>query len=102
MAIALGLLLGKQIGIFGSVWLAVKLRFATKPAQSSWLQIYGVSVLCGIGFTMSLFIGGLAFYDPALNDGMKIGVLMGSLASALLGYVVLRFDNVPKRQKLLP
>ena len=91
VAIALGLFLGKQIGIFGSVWIAVKLKFAAKPADASWMQIYGVSLLCGIGFTMSLFIGGLAFPGASEADGVKIGVLMGSLLSALAGYAVLRF-----------
>jgi Na+:H+ antiporter, NhaA family len=91
MGIALGLFLGKQLGIFGSVWVAVKSGIAVKPAKASWLQIYGVSLLCGIGFTMSLFIGGLAFYDPALADAVKIGVLMGSVISAIAGYAVLRF-----------
>lgn len=93
VAIALGLFLGKQIGIFGSVWLAVKLKLAVKPAKASWLQIYGVALLCGIGFTMSLFIGGLAFSDPALGDGVKMGVLGGSLLSALAGWAVLRFGG---------
>ena len=91
VAIALGLFLGKQIGIFGSVWIAVKLKIATKPAKASWAHIYGVSLLCGIGFTMSLFIGGLAFPGAAEAEGVKIGVLMGSLLSALAGYAVLRF-----------
>jgi Na+:H+ antiporter, NhaA family len=90
LAIAAGLFVGKQVGIFGFVWTAVKLGFAVRPREASWRQIYGVSALCGIGFTMSLFIGGLAFYNPALSDGVKIGVLMGSIASALLGYVLLR------------
>jgi Na+:H+ antiporter, NhaA family len=99
IAIALGLFMGKQIGIFGSIWIAVQLKFATPPAQASWMHIYGLSALCGIGFTMSLFIGGLAFYNPALSDGVKIGVLMGSAASALLGYTVLRLagPNKPKQ-----
>jgi Na+:H+ antiporter, NhaA family len=91
VAIALGLFLGKQIGIFGSVWLAVKLKIAAKPADANWAQIYGVSLLCGIGFTMSLFIGGLAFPGATEAEGVKIGVLMGSLLSALVGYAVLRF-----------
>jgi Na+:H+ antiporter, NhaA family len=91
VAIALGLFLGKQIGIFSSVWIAVKLKIAAKPAEASWMQIYGVSLLCGIGFTMSLFIGGLAFPGAAQAEGVKIGVLMGSLLSALAGYAVLRF-----------
>jgi Na+:H+ antiporter, NhaA family len=91
VAIALGLFLGKQIGIFGSVWIAVKLKIAAKPAEANWAQIYGVALLCGIGFTMSLFIGGLAFPRAAQAEGVKIGVLMGSLLSALAGYAVLRF-----------
>jgi Na+:H+ antiporter, NhaA family len=91
VAIALGLFLGKQIGIFSSVWIAVKLKIAAKPAEASWMQIYGVSLLCGIGFTMSLFIGGLAFPGAAEAEGVKIGVLMGSLLSAIAGYAVLRF-----------
>jgi Na+:H+ antiporter, NhaA family len=91
VAIALGLFLGKQIGIFGSVWIAVKLKIAAKPANASWAHIYGISLLCGIGFTMSLFIGGLAFPGAAEAEGVKIGVLMGSLLSAIAGYAVLRF-----------
>jgi len=97
VAIALGLFLGKQIGIFGSVWIAVKLKIAAKPAEASWTHIYGVSLLCGIGFTMSLFIGGLAFPGAAEAEGVKIGVLMGSLLSALAGYVVLRFAKPHSR-----
>ena len=93
VAIALGLFLGKQIGIFGSVWIAVKLKIAAKPTEASWAHIYGVSLLCGIGFTMSLFIGGLAFPGAAEAEGVKVGVLMGSLLSALAGYVVLRFTK---------
>jgi Na+:H+ antiporter, NhaA family len=91
LAIALGLLIGKQVGIFGSIWIAVKLGLAAKPARARWSQIWGVALLCGIGFTMSLFIGGLAFEDAVLADSVKIGVLIGSLASALAGYSVLRW-----------
>lgn len=91
LAIALGLFLGKQLGIFGSIWVAVKLGIAIRPKDASWIQVYGVALLCGIGFTMSLFIGGLAFADVAQGDAVKIGVLMGSLASALAGALVLRF-----------
>lgn len=91
LGIAAGLFFGKQIGIFSSVWIAVRLKLADKPAHASWRQIYGVSLLCGIGFTMSLFVGGLAFPDPAMGDGVKVGVLMGSLVAALSGYALLRF-----------
>lgn len=91
LAIALGLFVGKQVGVFGSVWLAVKLKLATRPSKASWPQVYGVSLLCGIGFTMSLFIGGLAFPDQPAADAVKIGVLMGSLLSAVVGVAVLRF-----------
>jgi Na+:H+ antiporter, NhaA family len=91
LAVGLGLFLGKQFGIFTSVWLCVKLKLAAKPAGASWLQIYGVSLLCGIGFTMSLFIGTLAFKGADEIDALKIGVLAGSLLSALAGWSVLRF-----------
>ncbi len=92
LGIAAGLFAGKQIGIFSSVWLAVKFGVADRPAEASWSQIYGVSLLCGIGFTMSLFIGGLAFEDGGLQNGVKIGVLVGSLLSALAGFAVLRLS----------
>lgn len=90
VGIAAGLFLGKQLGIFGAVWVAVKTGFATCPRGATWLQIYAVSVLCGIGFTMSLFIGGLAFADPSLVKEAKLGTLTGSLLAALLGYILLR------------
>jgi Na+:H+ antiporter, NhaA family len=96
LAVGLGLFLGKQLGIFTSVWLCVKLRIAAKPSGASWTQIYGVSLLCGIGFTMSLFIGNLAFTDPAQIDAVKIGVLTGSLLSALAGWSVLRLTKAPQ------
>ena len=91
LGIAVGLFIGKQLGIFGAVWATVRLGFACKPAGASWLQIYGVCLLCGIGFTMSLFISGLAFAGNALFiDEAKIGILGGSLLSALGGWLVLR------------
>jgi NhaA family Na+:H+ antiporter len=88
LGIATALFLGKQIGIFGSVRAAAALGIARRPRGTSWLQIYGVSLLCGIGFTMSLFIGGLAFDDPAQASAVKIGVLGGSILSAVVGYLV--------------
>ena len=91
LGIASGLFLGKQIGIFAAVWLSVKCGFAAKPRGATWLQIYAVSILCGIGFTMSLFIGGLAFTLPNLVETAKLGTLMGSVAAAIVGCAVLRF-----------
>jgi NhaA family Na+:H+ antiporter len=91
LGIALGLFLGKQLGIFTSVWIVVKLGIAARPAHASWMQVYGVALLCGIGFTMSLFIGGLAFTGADQGDAVKIGVLMGSILSAIIGYLILRF-----------
>ena len=92
LGIAAGLFIGKQIGIFGSVWLSVRLGFATRLRGATWLQVYAVSILCGVGFTMSLFIGALAFPGQApLIEEAKIGTLLGSLASALVGYAILRF-----------
>ncbi len=98
---ALGLFIGKQIGVFGSVWLAVKLGLAQRPAGTTWLHLYGMALLCGIGFTMSLFIGLLAFGDAGpLQDQTKIGVLLGSLVSALAGWAVLRMG--PKQAAARP
>jgi Na+:H+ antiporter, NhaA family len=91
LSIAMGLFIGKQAGVFGSVWLAVKAGIASRPAGASWAQVYGVSLLCGIGFTMSLFIGGLAFPAQPEADAVKIGVLIGSLLSAVAGVLLLRF-----------
>jgi NhaA family Na+:H+ antiporter len=92
LGIAAGLFLGKQIGIFGAVALMVRLGLASKLRGASWPQIYGVATLCGVGFTMSLFIGALAFpVDPRLVEEAKIGVLLGSFASAVLGFLIIRF-----------
>jgi Na+:H+ antiporter, NhaA family len=93
VGIALGLIVGKQLGVFGLCWLGIKLGIAKLPDKVNWLMLYGVSILCGIGFTMSLFIGSLAFEDansPYLYQD-RIGILMGSFVSAVLGYFVLRF-----------
>jgi NhaA family Na+:H+ antiporter len=89
LGIALGLLLGKQLGIFGFAWAAVKLGWAKLPEDISWRQLHGLSLLAAIGFTMSLFIGNLAFVDAATIDAVKIGVLGGSLLAAFAGYVLL-------------
>ncbi len=91
LGIMLGLFLGKQIGVFGFGWLAIRAGLADLPARASWAQFYGIALLCGIGFTMSLFIGLLAFpASEALQDQTKIGVLAGSLLSGLCGWLLLR------------
>ena len=92
LGIAAGLFFGKQIGVFSVSWAAIKLRLADCPRDASMMQLYGVSILCGIGFTMSLFIGSLAFPEaPDLRDGVKLGVLAGSISSALAGTLILLF-----------
>jgi len=91
LGIMLGLFLGKQIGVFGFSFIAIKLKIASLPRGSSWLMLYGVSILTGIGFTMSLFIDSLAFADDTLflyTD--KLAILLGTLLSATIGYIVLR------------
>ncbi len=90
MGIAVGLLLGKTVGVFGLTWLAVKTGLAALPAGANWGQVFGVAILCGIGFTMSLFVGSLAFVPGASEyAGMdRMGILTGSLLAALIGYAV--------------
>ena len=90
LGIALGLFLGKQIGILGATWGAVKLGLCRPVEGASWVQVWGVTVLAGIGFTMSLFIGTLAFPDPAHAASIRLGVIVGSLLSALIGFAILR------------
>ena len=90
LGILCGLFLGKQIGVFLFSFISVKLKFAEMPSNSNWIKFYGVGVLTGIGFTMSLFVGNLAFVDHAnVMDGVKIGVLSGSFLSAVVGYFML-------------
>ena len=90
LGIAAGLFLGKQVGVFLTTWAVVTLGWADRPEDASWPQVYGVSLLAGVGFTMSLFIGMLAFPNsPELQDAVKIGVLAGSVLSAVTGAVVL-------------
>ena len=92
LAVLLGLFVGKQLGIFGALWLTVRSGLAAMPSYTSWRHCYGAAALCGIGFTMSLFIGALAFPgDEARIDAAKIGILAGSFLSALVGYAALRF-----------
>ena len=89
LGIALGLLVGKQIGIFGVTWAVVKLGFAKLPEGANWLHVYGVACLAGIGFTMSLFIGTLSFDSEAQLNAVRLGVLMGSIISGVLGAAAL-------------
>ena len=92
IAIALGLFLGKQAGVFGAAWLASALRIGARPSGATWMQVYGVSLLCGVGFTMSLFIGVLAFPgagDSPVQIEVKLGVIAGSILSAVAAAVVL-------------
>ena len=97
LGIAAGLFLGKQIGVFAATRLAVAAGITEPPREASWLQVYGVSVLCGVGFTMSLFIGLLAFPEEgAMTDAVKIGVLIGSVASGVLGAAVLVMAGRPR------
>ncbi|MCF6195231.1 MAG: Na+/H+ antiporter NhaA [Emcibacter sp.] len=92
MGIAAGLFFGKQIGVFGLCWLAIKSGFCKLPDEVSWMQLYGAALLCGVGFTMSLFIGSLAFEETGVNlmFDERLGIIFGSLISGLLGYFVLK------------
>jgi NhaA family Na+:H+ antiporter len=91
MGIALGLFVGKQVGIFGACWLLIKLKWTRLPSTMSWSSLYGTSLLCGIGFTMSLFIGSLAFEDAAaLMVDERLGIIVGSIASGIIGFFVLK------------
>jgi Na+:H+ antiporter, NhaA family len=89
LGIALGLLIGKPVGITGAVWLAQRFRLASLPTDATWPQLVGVATICGIGFTMSLFIGMLAFSDVAKNGEVRLGVLTGSLLAAIIGTAIL-------------
>ncbi len=91
IGIALGLFIGKQLGIMSFVWIAVKTGMAELPRGLTWAHLYGASLLAGIGFTMSLFIGTLAWTGTEQAASLRVGVLLGSIASGLLGYFVLRY-----------
>ena len=96
LGVALGLLIGKQTGILAAIFVADRTGLAERPAGASWRQLWGMALLCGIGFTMSLFIGQLAFpASPALVEEAKVGVLLGSLLSAIAGFIVLRTARAP-------
>jgi NhaA family Na+:H+ antiporter len=93
LGIAAGLFFGNQIGIFGFSWIAIKLGISKLPENANWTQLYGVAALCGIGFTMSLFIGSLAFEQGGTDNAIdnRLGILFGSLISGVVGYMVLRY-----------
>lgn len=102
LGIAAGLFVGKQVGIFGLCWLGIKLGLAKLPKGMSYLSLYGISLLCGVGFTMSLFIGSLAFEEtgaiPLFDE--RLGIILGSLLSGVVGFIVLNFSLKPKAQKV--
>jgi NhaA family Na+:H+ antiporter len=96
LGVAGGLVVGKVVGVYGTALATVKLGWADAPANAAPLHVLGVALLCGIGFTMSLFIGLLAFADsPTLQDGVKIGILLGSFIAAVLGSIVLLLSTRP-------
>ena len=104
LGIILGLFVGKQLGVFSFSWLAIKLKLAELPKDSGWMQFYGVSVLTGIGFTMSLFISSLAFEDIRVFQYTdKLAILVGSFISGIVGYLesVYKTNNCPKDLKKL-
>lgn len=92
MGIAIGLFIGKQVGVFSLSWLFIKLKLSSMPSGMSWGSLYGTAALCGVGFTMSLFIGSLAFEETGTNllFDERLGIILGSLASGIVGYLVLR------------
>ncbi|MGF1761612.1 Na+/H+ antiporter NhaA [Photobacterium sagamiensis] len=92
LGIAAGLFFGKQIGIFGLCWLFIKLKVAQLPSGANWQSLYGTATLCGVGFTMSLFIGSLAFEETGVDllFDERLGIIVGSLASGIVGYLLLR------------
>ena len=98
IGIILGLLLGKQLGVFSFIWLGTKLKLCQKPDSLKWGHIYGVSILTGIGFTMSLFIGTLAFDDPDVLAQARLSILVASAFAALLGYFVLKMLATKRAQ----
>lgn len=102
LGIALGLWVGKPVGVMLFSWIAVRFGFCTLPSKISWIEFYGMALLTGVGFTMSLFIGALSFSEPEYQNIMKLGVLTGSVLSGILGYSVLRAVlGIQKREVVL-
>jgi NhaA family Na+:H+ antiporter len=100
LGVILGLLIGKPVGVFGATWLAVKLGIAKRPDGTNWGQLLGVAMVAGIGFTMSLFIAGLAFSDPAAFRNAKLSVIVGSLPSAAVGAAVLWLSRTRRARRM--
>jgi NhaA family Na+:H+ antiporter len=96
LGVSLGLFVGKQIGVFGILWLMVNRGLARMPEGATYAHLYGVSLLCGVGFTMSLFIGGLAWEHSDFDASVRLGVITGSIVSAVLGFLVLGAASVKK------
>lgn len=102
LGIMLGLFLGKQVGVFTFSWLLIRLKLAKLPFRSTWLSLYGVSIVCGIGFTMSLFLGTLAFEnDNTYLVKVRLGVIMGSILSSLVGAAILLIAFARKRSSIV-
>lgn len=99
LGIAKGLFFGKQIGIFILLWIVIKIGLSPMPKNTNWWQLYAVSLLCGVGFTMSLFIGELAFDTRDQAAAVRMGVIIGSLGSALLGYLILKYGPTTVDEK---
>ncbi|NIV16997.1 MAG: Na(+)/H(+) antiporter NhaA, partial [Woeseiaceae bacterium] len=104
LGIALGLFVGKQVGVLGFSWIGVRLGLCSLPSDLNWLHVYGLAILCGVGFTMSLFIGSLAFentgVDLLFDD--RLGIIVGSLLSAVCAYLVLRASLPAKLTEEIP
>ena len=96
LGISLGLFAGKQIGVFGMLWAAIRFGFAEMPVGVNWRQLYAISLLCGVGFTMSLFIGSLAFEVADFEAPIRLGVITGSIISAVTAYLLLIIGPVPR------
>ena len=99
LGVALGLFLGKQAGVFGATAAIIGAKLARRPTGASWAELYGVSLLCGVGFTMSLFIGALAFTDEAQSAEVRLGVLMGTILSGATGMAVLSWAQGRRREE---
>ena len=97
LGVALGLIIGKQLGIFGAVFAMVKCGLVPMPTEANWKHVYGTAIVCGIGFTMSIFVSILAFEPGHAQEMAKGGVILGSLISSLFGYIFLRLVGANRK-----